>query len=193
MKIKKLFFILLPLIAFILLACTNDSTQDLEQTNEINSKQGGTKLFQETGFGFTISYPDHWTYETDNFLVVFSGPENTDEYYTTVNIQNLIKGEGGYTEMEDIYRDYEMQLNTAGSATMSDMKYGKFEQDNLEYPMMQFDVQYEQNNENFKQIIFIIERPDNVYHQFSYTAPKDLYELSEHTSKTMYDSLKLEL
>jgi hypothetical protein len=190
MKIKKVFFVLFSLTMFIFVACSNDSTKDLE---EVEIAEEGTRVFDESGFGFTVSYPNNWIYETDGFLVVFSGPENTDEYFTTINIQNLIKGEGGYSTLEDIYKDYKEQFLTVNSTRIGKMEYEIFEQDNAEYPMMVFDVEYERENENFKQTILVIERPGQIYHQFSYTAPVDLYELSEGTADRMFESFKMVL
>ncbi len=193
MKIKKVLFLLLPLMMFLLVACGNDSTQDLDEGGEIDTAREGMKLFNESGFGFTVSYPSNWIYEADNSLVVFSGPENTDEYFTTINIQNLIKGEGGYSDFDEIYQDYREQFLTANESRISEMQYEIFEQDNTEYPMMFFDVEYERENENFKQTIAIIERPDNIFHQFSYTAPVDLFSLSEDTAENMFESFKIGL
>lgn len=191
MKIKKVLFVLFSLTMFIFVACSNGSINELEE--EIETAEEGMRVFDESGFGFTVSYPNNWIYETDAFLVVFSGPENTDEYFTTVNIQNLIKGEEGYSTLEDIYKDYREQFLTVNATRIGEMEYEIFEQDNTEYPMIFFDVEYERENEDFKQTILVIERPGQVYHQFSYTAPADLYELSEDIADQMFESFKIVL
>ncbi len=194
MKIKKVLFMLLSLTMFVFVACSSNLTQDLGEEGETETAREEMRVFDESGFGFTVSYPNNWIYETDAFLVVFSGPENTDEYFTTVNIQNLIKGGEGYSNLEEIYKDYREQFLTVNAIRIGEIEYEVFEQDNTEYPMMVFDVEYERENENFKQIIIVIERADDqIYHQFSYTAPVDLYELSEDIADQMFESFKIML
>ncbi len=137
-------------------------------------------VFAEPGYGYTISYPQHWIYEKDvQNSVIFSGPEGTDEYYTTVTIQTLFSTEAGgnYNSLDDLYQELYNQFDEMNGI------FDLYEEDThtyngVSYPMIVFDTIYRLDGEDFWQYVILFERDENAYHAVYYTTPLELIELS---------------
>jgi len=140
----------------------------------------GNNTFTEPGYGYTISYPQHWIYEKDDSnSVIFSGPEGTDEYYTTVTVQTLFSTEAGgnYSNLDDIYQELYDQFDEMNGI------FDLYEEDThpykgIRYPMIVFDTIYRLDGEDFWQYVILFERDQHAFHAVYYTVPLELIELS---------------
>ena len=150
-------------------------------TEEVSvTTTNGKNVFAESGYGYTISYPQHWIYEKDTQnSVIFSGPEGTDEYHTTVTIQTLFSTEAGgnYNSLDDLYQDLYNQFDEINGI------FDLYEEDThtyngVSYPMIIFDTVYRLDGENFWQYVILFERDQHAYHAVYYTAPLELIEMS---------------
>lgn len=136
--------------------------------------------FAEPGYGYTISYPQHWIYEKDDSnSVIFSGPEGSDEYYTTVTVQTLFSTEvgGNYNSLDGLYEELYNQFDEMNGI------FDLYEEDThtykgISYPMIMFDTVYRMDGEDFWQYVILFERDEYAYHAVYYTAPLELIELS---------------
>lgn len=155
------------------------------------------KTFQQQGFGFTISYPADWTYQTQEPVTVLFVGKDKDSTQPTVAVQNLnstkISG-GKYTSMEGIMTDMESQLKIKA---LKDVKvfpsqqyvYGKKGE---KIAGKQFVIEYTIQGEKFKQWVVIVPRKDkSIYHAWFYTAPLAKYDTSMAVAKRMLGSFTL--
>ena len=72
-----------------------------------------TQFFSEPWAGYQIKYPAAWSYEKpDRVTVVFSGPKNTEDYFTTVSIQNVasVKMGGNHPDMSSLLANLKRQF-----------------------------------------------------------------------------------
>ena len=149
----------------------------------------GMEIFDGHELGFRIHYPADWIYEPGNNLVVFSGREGTDDYYTTVNLQNLAWGEL-YHDFQDFYDDYRDQVTPAGGS-LSLLQETSFSQNGRTFSAIEFNAEYHMEGEKLKQWIMAIDRGDGAFHQFSYTAPEDLFQKNYHIAEEMLSLLEM--
>jgi len=159
---------------------------------ETLTPDGKAKLFQEPGFGFTMTYPKNWSYEKpSSWTVVFSGPKGTDSYYTTVTIQNL--STQSYPDMDAVIADLKEQLKSSGKkhrwfSTLPFLYIG----DAGNVLGKQFTLEYWEGKEKLRRTGILIPRPaEGIYHYWSYTAPEALYEEGHNGAKAMRDALEL--
>ncbi len=162
-----------------------------EQTPEV---MPGMKLFAEPGYGFTVNYPQDWIFEKDleKIAVIFSGPEGTDEYYTTVTFQTVFSRDlgGYYDSLEELYTDLKSQHEEVGGKIHS-YEEQTFEYHGATYPMINYDTTFQMNGEDVWRYVIILERDQHAFHQISYTAPIDLIDLSLEEYELILDTFDL--
>ena len=152
--------------------------------------QAQMNRFESDELGFAVGYPTDWIYEKQGEnIIVFSGPEGTESYHTTVNMQNIRWGEA-YSDFEDFYLDYKEQLQGAGGE-ITELTQVDYEQNGDKYDSVGFTGRYVLDGEDFGQWIIAIDRGDGVFHQFSYTAPVDLFEEYQETAIVMLDYFEI--
>ncbi len=124
--------------------------------------------------------------------IIFSGPEGTEEYHTTVNVQTLFSREvgGNYDDLESLYLDLKAQFENAGGTT-ADYKQQTLEHNGATYPVITFEASYQLNGENIWQWLLLLDRDSDVFYQISYTAPVELADLSEQVFYDMLESFTL--
>lgn len=163
---------------------------DKDQTLEPGEIDVQMNIFESESLGFAVGYPSDWIYEKEgDNVVIFSGPEGTDSYYTTVNMQNILWGEA-YEDFNDFYEDYKMQFEQANGA-ITEMTQVDYEQNGNKYDSVGFTSSYELNGTTFGQWVIGIDRGDGVFHQFSYTAPEDLFEEYQEIAVVMLDYFEI--
>lgn len=151
------------------------------------------KLFQEKWAGYTIEYPDNWTYEKpDGSTVVFSGQSGTKAYYSTVSIQNLLssKANGGkYQDVDAVINNFLGQLAKAKGFRTSDITPFVYLKGSKKLVGRQFVGEYSKDGESFRQWTIVIPRPQgDAFHTWFYTSPIKQYNEFSGIAKTMLDS-----
>lgn len=149
----------------------------------------GMEIFTDREMGFAIPYPEHWVYERpQENLVIFSGPEGTDEYYTTINVQNLLSTRQGgiYSDVESIYQDYKEQFEEAeGEVVHKEIELTG------ETPFMNLLSYYFLEGEEFWQWMIVVQRDEDIFHQLTYTAPEDLFDNYKDLAEEMMFKMEL--
>jgi hypothetical protein len=151
------------------------------------------KVFKEKGFGYTIEYPADWIYTTQSaHTVIFSGKKETEAYYSTVSIQNLLSTkhkEGQYKDVDAIIEEYEKQLKTAQDARIYHPEPFVYKKDVVTLTGKQFMAEYTLRGERYKQWMIIILRNDGeVFHTWFYISPVKRYDTYLGIAKAMLDS-----
>lgn len=138
---------------------------------------------------FTVSYPSNWIYEIQDHTLIFSGPVDTVEYHTTVTIQK-IPIQGMVAVKEELLNIFEQQLEdveAVGGAILS-QDMDTFIYDAEELAVLSYYAEYELEGSLFSQLTLIMEGLEPIFYMYSYTAPFDLYEISEDIALAMLDS-----
>ncbi|SHH13507.1 hypothetical protein SAMN02745221_01765 [Thermosyntropha lipolytica DSM 11003] len=190
-KRKMLFKICLVMVAllFLLAGCGGSGAKDAGQTgtSQVSPSAGSgeqavkqpnnMKIFKSSQLGYQLAYPQHWIYEqTNEHTVIFSGPQGTEEYYTTVNIQNVLSraAGGNYENLHDFLKDYQNDIENTGGKVLEKAE-GMMDISGYNVPYIEFTCNFFQQGEEFMMWTVLIQRDENIFHQFSYTAPRDLY------------------
>ncbi|MBC8268462.1 MAG: hypothetical protein H8E36_06915 [Rhodospirillaceae bacterium] len=143
---------------------------------------GKVQHLKDGGLGFTIDYPFSWRVEQGRGqFIVISGKKGTPAYFATIHIQNVQPpaGAANITQAtERVVADLKRQLKAADSSVrfpgQGAYRYAK---DGLTLNGLQFTVEYERNNQKYKQWTVVLARPDNgIVHVWSYAAPEDRYQ-----------------
>lgn len=146
-------------------------------------------LFAEPGAGFLLWHPPGWIVERDEGTAVFSGPEGTDAYRTTINVQVVTTTAAGgiYPDEDALYADlYEQIVSVDGEVFWE-------EEDVLELasgPRRALGMQgiWEMRGEQFMQLAIVLARDARTLVQISYTAPIEFYEDSLELAITVVES-----
>ncbi len=134
--------------------------------------------FPDSGLGYTVSYPEHWVAKQNGpYSVVFSGPEGTPAFFSTVIIQN-VRPKGGRKGADTVIASLTRQLRDgAKKVSFSDVteflqgKVAGFEGGK------QFTADFLHNNEPFRQWTIVLPRQDSpVVHVVSYTSPTEQFD-----------------
>lgn len=189
-------FLILSSCSFVFDSGEQEATSPAQEMDVIEDTPTGqadivdfANRFEEASLGFAVHYPENWIYEKPaEHIVIFSGPEGTEAYDATVNVQTLSFGEG-YTVLEDLYQDFKQQIEGAGGQ-ISDMGREDFIQDGVTYESIGFLAEYE-DEVVFKQFIVAVSRGDGHLHQISYTAPEHLHDRYIDQAMFIMDSLVL--
>lgn len=150
-------------------------------------------MFSDPQLGYAIAYPEDWIVERPSgFTIVIGGPEGTEAYYATINVQNLASRNlgGVYGSVDDVYAEFKGQVEGAGGRTYDRQDYALNWSGGVAAGL-EFMAEYRLQGQPMRQWIVVIQRNDNIFHQFSYTAPADLYEQYLATAIAIHDSWTL--
>jgi hypothetical protein len=154
-------------------------------------------LFYEKWAGYQIRYPSGWAIDRpDRVTVLFAGPKNTDDYYTTVTVQNVASAKYGGTHqnvgslvanLKEQFRKSDPNARFFGEKT-----FAFTSEEGTPVNAITFSVTYMLKGEKFQQWAVVIPRAsDLVYHVFFYTSPARLYERNIKTAYNMLQTLRL--
>jgi hypothetical protein len=162
------------------------------RAQELTGRPSSTKLFQEQGTGYTIEYPNDWTYTKSGTTVVFSGLSGTKAYFSTVSIQNLLStkvSSGKFQDVDAVIGGLLRQLETAKEFKRSGTEPFSYSKGNVHLMGKQFVVQYWRDGERFRQWIIVLPRPKGeAFHAWFYTSPITQYDEFLGIAKTMLNS-----
>jgi len=156
-----------------------------------------SNMFYEKWAGYEIRYPSRWvTEKPDRVTVLFAGPAGTDDYYTTVTIQNIASAKfgGKHQNVQSLVSDLKEQFTSNGPGTrfFNEKTFAFTSEKGKPVNAITFGVTYTLQGEKFQQWVVIIPRAsDLVYHVYFYTSPVRLYEKNIKTAHDMLGTLKL--
>ena len=146
--------------------------------------EGAAQKYVNSTYGFSTEFPDGWVSQSQKTktgsALVFSGPQGTDEYFTTINLQVVIRQPTD--TLEGRANGLEQQFATA-------QDYARISREPFTLagqPAIRLVVTYRQTGvkEAFKQEQVIAERGAYFY-TIAYTAPVGLYERSAAVMKAV--------
>ena len=150
---------------------------DLLRTYAVDVPEG-MQLFLGAGYGFTMVYPQNWSYEFvgENGLI-FYGPEGTEEYdlEVAVEIYNSMAAGGIYGTIDDITADLKQAfISMSGTINFEDRGRDFF--DDIERDYSLFGGVLPRNGVQWANATIVIQRDDRLYYVFYYNAPATIYE-----------------
>jgi len=134
------------------------------------------KKYVNNEFKFSTNFPGNWLSEakktkTGGIALVFSGPQGTDEYYTTINLQ-VVHRQPKET-LQSQAQGFAKQLATAPKYKIFSVVEGDLS--GQKAVRMVAVYQLPGGEEMFKQDQLIVER-GNYFYWIGYTAPENLFE-----------------
>lgn len=150
---------------------------DLLRTYAVDVPEG-MQLFSGAGYGFTMMYPQDWSYEFvgENGLI-FYGPEGTEEYDLEVAVEIYsTKAAGGiYETIDDITADLKQTfISMLGTINIEDRGRDFF--DDIERDYSVFGGVLPRSGVQWANATIVIQRDDRLYYVFYYNAPATIYE-----------------
>jgi hypothetical protein len=187
---KRSVAVLIGAIAGIMFAATSVLSADRTPGNLTN-------LFYEKWAGYQIRYPSGWTIDRpDKHTVLFAGAKGTDDYYTTVTVQNVASAKYGGTHQNvgSLIANLKEQFRKSDPNTQffNEKTFAFTSEEGTPVNATTFSITYVLQGEKFQQWAVIIPRAsDLVYHVFFYTSPARLYERNVKTAYDMLQTLRL--
>ncbi len=137
----------------------------------------GFLLFAEPGYGFSIAYPQHWSYQffSDNG-VIFFGPEGTDEYdlELVVEIYYTSLAGGVYDSANEIASDLKQSISSMeGSISHEDS--GRDIVSGTERDYSVFSGTYQRDGAPWGNTTLILQRDERLFYVIYYNAPAAIY------------------
>jgi hypothetical protein len=161
------------------------------------AEAAGWKRFGSSHLGYGIRYPDGWIVKKAGpYAVIFSGPQGTDAFFATVNIQTVESDSGATNESvaARVVRDLEDQLRRGGEDVVvySEGAFGRGIGRNS-LAGQQFVAAFSHQNERFRQWNVVLPRTaEGVTHVWSYTAPESSYDRYRGVAEKMLASWDLQ-
>jgi hypothetical protein len=154
------------------------------------------RLFQESGFGYTMTYSQDWEYtKRSAHIIVFTKKEGADANLPVVGIQNLLSAKvkgGKHKDVNSVLADFENQLSVTKYARVYPSEPYLYNKKGLRLVGKQFVADYVFRDKNYRQWVAVIPRRDGeIFHAWVFSAPEDLYDKYLPNAKTMLDSLTI--
>lgn len=156
-----------------------------------------TNLFHEKWAGYQIRYPSGWVIDRpDKHTVLFAGPKGTDDYYTTVTVQNILSAKVGgiHQNVGSLVADLKEQFRKGDPNTQffGEKTFAFMSEEGTPVNAITFSITYVLEGEKFQQWAVVIPRAsDLMYHVLFYTSPVRLYERNAKTAYDMLQTLRL--
>lgn len=152
------------------------------------------KVFQESGYGYTINYPQDWGYAKQSaHIIVFTKKEGVDAKVPVVGIQNLLSTkvkDGKHKDVSTVLGDFENQLRITKHAKVYPVQTFSYNKNGSKLTGKQFIAEYILKDKNYKQWVIVIPRKNGeVFHVWIYTAPEEKYDKYSTIAQAMLDSL----
>ena len=137
----------------------------------------GMLTFNEPGYGFTMNYPQNWTYEIVDNFVYFYGPEGTDEGENMIIVQILASSAVGglYANLEELYADLEGQYNDLNGLIYNYDSGSDYIGDTI-HDYIIAGVLYDLDGEEIMELAMLIERDSEYFYLLVYTVPSAIGE-----------------
>jgi len=130
----------------------------------------GEQYLTYTGVNYKFDYPNDWIFSSDNNVITISGPESTEEFYVTINLQVLSNAE--YSSKEDVAGGIVSQImdydsNAVVSNNIMTSLGGEV--------AGQFDVSYNLEGQAQK-ARYVVAEHNNDFYTLSFQAPRDIFD-----------------
>ncbi len=137
----------------------------------------GMQLFAGSGYGFSLLFPEGWSYQFfgDNG-VIFFGPEGTVEYDVEVVVELYLTEQAGgvYTSIDQIVADLKGSIESmSGVITTEDR--GRDLISGLEREYYVFSGNFLRDGSRWGSAVITIERDERLFYVFYYNAPEEIY------------------
>ncbi|MHA1597878.1 MAG: hypothetical protein ACTSV1_04080 [Alphaproteobacteria bacterium] len=141
--------------------------------DRVASETEKLQKFNGKDLGYIIDYPVSWTFQrSGDHAVVFSGKNDTPEYFSTVSIQN-VSGNDSAALIDRLKREIATSDPRAVFADEAPFGYSRPGQTLQGH---QFSVTYTRNATRYRQWTIAIPRGrGNIVHLWSYAAPDDRF------------------
>lgn len=153
------------------------------------------QTYTDVNNAYTIQYPGDWTHEASGKAsVLFSGKEGSPSYATAITIQAISTNGANPKDnpVKIVMDDLKNQINTQ----TSDVKF--IDSGSAELPSdtsvhgEYFIATYTYKDQAMKKMQYILMSKDGkMLYSWSFTSPKDQYEVDLPVAKTMYESWTL--
>ena len=150
-------------------------------------------FFQDGGLGYSIHYPEDWVYEKSKpYIVVFSGPEGSPAYYSTVTIQNLastLMG-GNFNSVDEVIEHFRIQMERgAALVSMTVPESFTVQADGKSMSGKVYTITYTRENTRFRQRMVILPRFDmKLFYAYMFTASAEDYDTYYPVARAMLET-----
>lgn len=141
------------------------------------------KVFDQSGFGFTINYPLHWRYEItgdEPAAVIFRGPEDTIDYHTYLKIVTLPSASAGGShadrhEVFDMVGTYYEAINSEMFVYEPNLQY-EIDGKTHDYTFSAFHCIYDDleifpGGSDYREYVMIIDRDGEFFYLITFATP----------------------
>ena len=160
----------------------------LAQTVELGN------VFRDAQLGYSLRYPTDWIYQKPSpYTVVFSGPQGTAAYYSTVALQDIASTRigGTFDSAQAVVNDLKCQLATGSDDVhlYNSWPLTWVLASGEKLVGSEFTVEFTRQNERFKmwQVVLPL-RGGDVFCSWSYTSPSDQFDTFFGIARAMFDS-----
>ncbi len=160
-----------------------DESSEYEEPASI----AGMKKLNVSGYGFTMEYPEQWSYVVDGNVVDLTPPSGSNDEGTTVRVQILITAEGGgmYENIDDLYRNMERRyLELDGEIYSYDEGTDFF--GDMEHFYIVYGTGYTLEGNDYLEVVLIIERDSQHIYMLMHTI--DL-SVKDEFNNAMFESI----
>jgi len=137
----------------------------------------GMQLFSDSGYGFSMFFPEGWSYQfySDNG-VIFFGPEGTVEYDVEVVVELYLTDQAGgvYSSIDDIVTDLQASV-TSMSGVISTEDRGRDLFSGVEREYYTFSGSFQRDGSRWGSAVITIERDERLFYVLYYNAPEEIY------------------
>jgi hypothetical protein len=150
-------------------------------------------VFNESGYGYTLTYPNDWMYvKKSPHIILFTKKAETNTNTPVVGVQNLFSikiKDGKYNDINAVVADFENQLRITKKANVYPVETYTYNKNGVKLTGKQFIAEYAYKDKNYKQSVIVIPRKNGeIFHAWVYSAQSDQYDKYFPTVRTMLDS-----
>jgi len=177
-------------------SATPDSTASVEASAALLPPVDGGRVFADGEVGYAIRHPGDWVVAKPSaFTTMFSGPQGSPAYFTTVSVQN-VKPPSAIDAGDAVLRVLEnlkSQLNR-GAKDLTFLAEAEYvhDQGGMALPGRQFVVSYAREDRLYRQWTIIAPRTDGtIAHVWSYAAPDNQFDAFRPIAEWMLGSWRI--
>lgn len=166
-----------------------------EKIDLMETADPGMLLFNEPGYGFTMQYPEDWSYEIGDGTIVFKTPQGTDEEDFRITVQFLFSSAlgGSYASIDEVLEALAtLYLDLDGVVVSIDQGFDIY--NGIERPYGTIAALYESDRILYAEISLIIDRDGDYFYIIMLTYPDHASDASDNFMPTflkMIESFKI--
>lgn len=157
-----------------------------------NSSKNLTNTFKEQNFGYSMSYPDGWTYAYQAPHIVVFSPRKAGNGDATISVWNLnsTKVPGGrYKDTDAVIEGITNQLKVAKDVIVYNPEPYLYEKGLTRLMGKQLKAEYTIQGDKYRQWVVVLPRPTgDIFHVWSYVARVKSYDGNLATAQAILNS-----